>query len=166
MTIQEEITNYLTKHSLSSLWEKTHIDVRQIKALLNYSSNQEIKFTQRVLDRIYHFFWLDKDDFYRRNLKKRYKPTEAILGNIFRHKRIELWYSLKEIAYMLKWDERQLRRIESWDSLPWYSSYYITQLIKIYWFNQNEAETIRWFICILSDMVKINNKYDLENVDE
>ena len=163
MKIKQKIREFLSKNSLTLLSDKTKIDPRQIKLILE---DDKHKFQQSTLDVLYDFFDLDKDSFYRDNLKIRYRPTEAVLWNILRGKRIKMWWSLSEVAYMIKWDERQLRRIESWDSLPSYKSYYITQLVKLYRFNPHEEEIIRWFICILSDMIKINNKYDLENVEE
>jgi len=168
MNIQQKLNEYLCNWSLSGISQETWVDPRQIKILLHYNLNSKSsnhKFTQRTLDAVYDFFDMDRDKFYLENLSKWNKPTEAILGTIFRKKRIAMWWSLDEVARQIKWDVRQLRRIESGDSLPSYKSYYITQLINLYEFNEEEQWTIRWFICILSDLVKINNKYDLENVD-
>lgn len=167
MLIQQKLNEYLRRGSLSGISQEIGVDPRQIKILLHYSSakNSDHKFTLRTLDAVYDFFGLERDRFYLENLSKWNKPTEAILGTIFRRKRISMWRSLEEVARKIKWDVRQLRRIECWESLPSYKSYYITQLIALYGFTLEEQATIRRFICILSDLVKINNKYDLENVE-
>lgn len=90
-------------------------------------------------------------------MKKWVKPTESILGEIFRKKRLSLGLSIDEIERKTKIGSRQIARLEAGDSLPSFSSYTITQLLQLYNFNFDEREKIRWFIVVLRDMVNINN---------
>jgi len=116
MLIQQKLNEYLRRGSLTGISQEIGVDPRQIKILLYYNSakNCDHKFTPRTLDAMYDFFGLERDKFYLENLSKWNKPTEAILGTIFRKKRIAMWRSLDEVARKIKWDVRQLRRIESW----------------------------------------------------
>jgi len=153
-----KIGNYVSKDEKSArtLSDKTGIDIGIINSIV---SGKRKKYRSTTLDILYEFFWLEKDDFYKENMKRRLQPSESILGTILRDRRVQMWYSLEDVSALLKWDARSLARIESWDTLPAYHSYYITRLLQLYKFTKEESETLKRFICILRDLVKIAGRY-------
>ncbi len=116
-----------------------------------------MKYRKSNLDVVYAFFDMERDDWYHDNLKKWVKPTESILGEIFRKKRLQLGLSMQEIDRKIHVGVRQIARIEAGDSLPGITSYTIIKLVELYGFTEQESVTIRWFITLLRDMVNINN---------
>lgn len=143
--------------SLSALSTETWVSKSSLHSLKTMKSR---KYRKQTLDTLYNYFELGRDDFYDSNLKSRYPPTFSVIGNILRKKRISLWYSISEVAQITKWEKRQIFRIEAWDSLPAYSSRYMTQLMDLYKFDEEERNKIMRGIAILKDLVKINNRYD------
>jgi hypothetical protein len=51
---------------------------------------------------LYDFFALDRDTFYKENMKKRHPPTFTVIGNIMRLKRLEQHWSIEEVAKIIK----------------------------------------------------------------
>jgi hypothetical protein len=160
-TIIIKIRTYLKddERNSTTLSNATGVDVGIINSIL---SGKRKKYRSTTLDILYEYFGIERDDYYKENLKRWVMPVESILGSILRNRRIQMWYSIEDVANLVKWEERQLARIEAGDSLPSYQSYYISKLLPLYQFTPQEQEQIRWFICILKDMVKIHNKYDIE----
>lgn len=111
-----------------------------------------------VLDEIYQFYKVEKDEFYLENMKKWEPPTQSILWSLLRSKRHQKKMSVEDVARLIRWDARQIRRIEAGDSLPSYSSYYMTKFFEVYELNEEEKQTISWFIVILRDVVNLYNK--------
>jgi ribosome-binding protein aMBF1 (putative translation factor) len=111
---------------------------------------------RKTLDILYEYFRLPKDDFYNENIKKWQMPTQSVLWTFLRQKRLAKWLSIHDVARKIKWDDRQIARIEAGDSLPHYSSYYITKFFEIYEFTDEEKNTVSWFIVILRDLVNLS----------
>lgn len=125
--------------------------------LLNIVNERHGKHRKNNLDILYEFFRLPQDKWYHENMKKWVKPTESVLGEIFRKKRLKIGLSIDEVERKTKIGSRQIARLEAGDSLPSFSSYTITQLLQLYSFKDEEREKIRWFMTILRDIVSINN---------
>lgn len=111
-----------------------------------------------ILDKIYNHYRMERDDFYVQNMMKWEKPTDSILGSFLRIKRIQKGYSVHDVAKILKWDFRQIQRIETWRSLPSYTSYYITNFFTIYEFTEDEKQAVWWYIITLRDLMTLYNK--------
>lgn len=154
----ESNTQWLTKLSQKTWVNKT--------SLWKLKTQKKCKYKKNTLDVLYQFFELDRDAFYQDNMKKRYPPTFSVIGNILREKRIAMWLSVAEVAKHTKWDKRQVFRIEAWDSLPAFNSWYMTQLMELYEFDEEEKGKIMWGIAILKDLIKINNKYEEKDLIE
>ena len=123
-------------------------------------NNSNGKYRRKYVDRLYKYFNLPIDKRYKKNLRARERKTYSVIGNIFRLARTRKGYTIEEVATIVKWDKRQLFRIEQWDSLPSIRSYYVVQLLKLYEFSEEEEEKIKWGIAILQDLCKIANKYE------
>lgn len=128
--------------------------------LRDFKNGKNDKYRKKLIDKLYDYFKLEPDEYYYDNLRQWNQPTESVLGNIFRLRRVQMGRSTEEVARMIQGDARQIRRIESGDSLPSFYGYYITQFIKLYNFTEREVNTIKRYICILKDTIKILNKYD------
>lgn len=115
------------------------------------------KYRKGKLDIAYDHFKLERDEWYHENMKKWVRPTESILGEIFRKKRLGMGLSMDDIDKKLHIGARQIARIEAGDSLPSFGSYTITKLLELYEFTPEEREKIRWFIVVLRDVININN---------
>lgn len=126
------------------------------KCIENFYKWKYKKQRKETLDILYEYFKLEKDDFYNENIKKWQMPTQSVLGTFLRRKRLEKWLSIHDVAKKIKWDDRQIARIEAGDSLPDYSSYYITKFFEIYEFTDDEKNTVSWFIVILRDLVNLS----------
>lgn len=113
-----------------------------------------------VLEEIYAYYKLPKDDFFKKNQKKWEAPTQSILWSLFRAKRVEKCLSVESVAKIVRGDARAIHRIESWDTLPNFHSYYITKFLEIYEFTDEEKQVISWFIVILRDLVDIYKKQE------
>lgn len=125
--------------------------------------------SEKALRIIYGRAWLRNDEELRqivmdRNNEtiKHFQPTNSILGSIFRLRRLSLGYKMEDVARIIKANERSIRRIEEWKALSSYTSYIVSQLIIAYEFTPQEAEKIRWFICIIKDMITIAKKHWLK----
>jgi transcriptional regulator with XRE-family HTH domain len=93
------------------------------------------------------------------NLRKsKLRNSESILGDFFFMKRVQKKLKLQEVAKMVKGTTRQLKRIESGESLPGCNSYYIQKLLEIYDVTQEEREKVMWFIVIMKDMIEVTSE--------
>lgn len=118
------------------------------------------KHRKNTLDILYEFFALPKDAWYHENMKKWVKPTESVLGEIFRKKRLAMSLSIPDVSKRTRVGERQIARLEAGDSLPSFQSYTVTRLVDLYGFTEDERQKIRWFAVVLRDVVSINNSMD------
>jgi len=89
-------------------------------------------------------------------MKKWLKSDESILWNLFKKKRESKLLSKKEVAKIIKWTEREITRIESWDVAPKFNSYYLRELLKLYEFSESESNQIRWYVASLHDIIELN----------
>lgn len=142
---------------LTDLARETGISRSALRSLKNL---KKVKYRKQTLDVLYEYFELEYDEFYKENMKKRHPPTFAVIGNIMRLKRLEHHRSVEEVAKIIKGSVREIYRIEAWDSLPSYRSWYMTELLALYEFSEEEKNKIMRWIAIVKDLIKINNRYD------
>jgi ribosome-binding protein aMBF1 (putative translation factor) len=76
------------------------------------------KYNKNTLDILYDFFKINRDNFYRDNLKKWYPKTPSLFGTFIRYKRLQQEIDIHKLAKKIKMDQRALARLESGDSLP------------------------------------------------
>ena len=152
--IQEKITSFLKENNMKILRRETWIWCKAIYSIKRWHRNK--KYTKQTLDTLYDFFNLKKDKFYNDNLKKWLKSDESILWVLLKKKREQLWLSKKEVAKIIKWTEREMTRIESWDVAPKFNSYYLRELIKLYNFSESEWNQIKWYVASLHDIIELN----------
>jgi transcriptional regulator with XRE-family HTH domain len=132
-------------------------------ALWSLKNMKKVKYRKQTLDVLYNYFQMEYDTFYKENMKKRHPPTFAVIWNIMRLKRLEAHRAMEDVAKLIKGSVRELYRIEAWDSLPSYRSRYMTELLELYEFTEEERNTIMRWIAIVKDLIKMNNKYDSDN---
>ncbi len=162
MQIKLEIKNYLSNHDkgMSSLSMKTWISEGLLKEVLS-EDNRNKKFFKQTLDILYDFFWIERDHFYKSNLKKRYPQTLSILWSLFRSKRCSLWYNIDELSQASGVDRRVIARLEAGDSLPKDKSFTIKSVCDVLDFPEDEREFIAVYIQAHKDIEKISKKYNL-----
>lgn len=128
--------------------------------LWSFKNQKHQRYNVKYIDRIYKYFDLEPDDWYYRNRKLWNKKTYSVIWSILRIGRIRKWLSVDDLARMIKWDKRQIMRIEHWDSLPSVNSYYISEMLNLYDFTEEERIKIKYWIALLQDLTKIFKKYD------
>lgn len=153
--LQSKMKEFATYRSMRELNQKTGIPIEILERI--QKGDRHGKYKKPTLDILYWFFALPTDAWYCSNVKKWTKPTESILGEIFRKKRIEMGLSILQVEARTHIGSRQIARIEAGDSLPSFGSYTMMNLINLYEFTEEEREKIRWFISILRDLVTMNN---------
>lgn len=105
-----------------------------------------------TLDELYHYFKLKKDEFYHKSIKKTENSSDSILGELFRLRRKNMGLTAEQVAESIRWTDREIKRIENGDVLPYESSWYITKLLEFYSFHQEDEDRIRWHIVLLREM--------------
>lgn len=141
---------------LQRIHDRTWLGHVAINNLLNVKKK---KYKPSTINVLYEFFKLERDDWYRENLKKWHQEPDSILGKFFREKRLQLGLSIHEVARQLKnIDDRTIHRIESGDSFPNFTSYTIIQLIKLYRLSEEEKNTIMWHLVLGHDMMYMYKK--------
>ena len=128
--------------------------------LWSFKNGKYKKYMVKNIDIVYNFYSLEKDQRYYNNQRLWNKKTYSVLWDILRMGRIRQWLSVEDVAKALKGDKRQIMRIEHGDSLTSVRSYYITEMLKLYKFSEEEEEKIKRGIVILQDLYKIHNKYE------
>lgn len=157
--LQDKIIRFCRWSTIASLSSRTWISSNYLDRIrVWYRKNG--KYRKNTLDILYEFFQIPKDHWYYANLKKNVKPSESVLGEIFRKKRINMCMSLHDVASKIHVWVRELARIEAGDSLPSFGSHTMVNLINLYDFNEEEREKIRWFVSILRDLVTMNNEIE------
>lgn len=152
--IQEKIKEFIDINNMKILRQETWIWCKAIYSIKNWHRNK--KYTKQTLDTLYDFFEISKDKFYIDNMKKWLKSDESILWVLLKKRRDKLWLSKKEVAKIIKWTEREMTRIESWDVAPKFNSYYLRELIKLYNFSESEWNQIKWYVASLHDIIELN----------
>jgi len=155
--IQKKINDFLDENSVDELRKETWIGCKAIYSIRNGYKNK--KYTNQTLDMLYEFFNVDKDDFYYENLKKWLKSDESILWSLLKKRREKLNLTKLDVANTLKWTVREISRIEAWDVAPKLNSYYLRELLKLYWFTESEWNQIRWYVSSLHDIIELNRKH-------
>lgn len=147
--IQEEIKKYITCNWVRKLQKEAKVWASVIYSILN---NEEKKYYPEKLENIYNFFWLQKDNFFKKKVFKfkLYNP----LWKIFFLRRKKLWFSENFVAKKIKWSVRHLKRIESWD-LKTYDSFYIKEILELYNFSPLEKQKILNYLKSLKNILDI-----------
>jgi len=104
---------------------------------------------------------MDRDAFYKENLKKWYPKTPSLFGTLIRFKRLRLEIDLHDLAKMIKTDERALARLESGDALPTFDGWTIQHLMDALQFNEDERTMAKVYIDTMKWMEKTVKKYDI-----
>lgn len=151
--IQEYLQEYIELNSARKLRQETWIGCWTIYSIKDWHKNK--KYTKQTLDTLYEFFSIEIDDFYKENIKI-HSWHEDALWLLFKTRREKLGLTKHDVAKQIKWTERHLTRIETGDSSYRVNSYYLKELIKLYKFNQDEANQIMSYILSLSDIINLS----------
>lgn len=108
-----------------------------------------------IITQLYEYFWLERDEFFEKNYKTLHTQHESVLGEFFRKKRLENKLLVTEAARATKLSERTILRLEAGQCLPSFSGYTIVTLLDYYRCTPEESECVRWYIVILSDLIRI-----------
>lgn len=123
--------------------------------IMNILEMKQIKHNIAPMNALYDYFQVERDDFFKNNLKKWHQDPESIIGRIFRERRIQMNKQIHEVSLATKIDDRTIRRIECGESLPNFDSYSINRLVNYYDFSEQERHTIGWYITIMHDMMSL-----------
>lgn len=154
MTIlQNKITQYLQENSVRDLMKATQVSCGMIYLLKAGISR---KYSKRILDAMYLFFALEKDWFYKKNILVPHSHND--LWQFFKLRRERLWLKRQDVAKMIKWEERQLKRFENWEVYYNANSYYFKELIVLYKLTDNEKELITNYSNSLKNLISLQKK--------
>lgn len=163
----DEIIAYVQGSSLNKLKNETGVPYNSLLWLFKW--HMQRKYRTTVLDILYEFFKLEKDDFYERNKKKWYPSTESLLGTFIRKKRMEKNMSVDLLAKKIKMDSRALKRIEAGDSLPDMHHYSMKHIAEVLELTPSEKKaisecikalhTIKWMLWVKEN--KSSNRRDI-----
>lgn len=160
-TIIEKIREYIDNNSARDLQQKCSVWAGTLYSLLKKENK---KYYKEQLDRIYNFFWLEKDDFYFEKIQKYKWNTYNPLWELLRNRRKELWLTLEQVAKKIKWTDRHLRRLEAWEVFYSENNYYMRELLKLYEFSKIEQNLILTYVNSLWIIIEINkNKRKILN---
>lgn len=155
--IQEHIIDYLTSKWIRDLMLATGISSWTIYAIKNGQINRGYK--KRILDSIYSFFWIPKDEFYRKSVL--ISPSKNYLWQFFKIRRERLWYTKKQIAKLIKWEERHVRRFENWYINYNPNSYYFKKILDVYNLTDIEKQAVLEYVQSIKKIIKLEKS---ENV--
>lgn len=139
MNLQNCIIKYLEKYNVENISTYTNVSISTIREILNNNSNR--KFSVKILDNLYRFFDLKKDEFYFSRIRLE-KYSNHPLWNFFKQKRLKLGFSLAKVGKIIKMSERHIARIEEGKIGFNYNTYSMQNLIKLYKISKQEEENI------------------------
>lgn len=151
--LQKKIKEYLQNHSVRNLMKATQISSGIIYLLKDWV---ERKYNKRILDNMYLFFHLEKDLFYKKNIS--IPQSSNFLWHFFKLRRERLWLKRNEVAKLIKWEERQIKRFENGEVCYNSNSYYFKELIKLYNINPQEKELIQNYTDSLKNLIHLQKQ--------
>lgn len=154
----EKIRNYLDTHTIQELHNATWVCTDVFYSLLKRDHK---KYNKNTLDILYSFFKIERDIFYKDNLKKWYPKTPSLFGTFIRFKRLKLEIDLHDLAKSIRTDERALARLESWDALPTFDSWTIQHIFDALQFTDEEKTMAKIYIDNMKWLEKTIKKYDI-----
>lgn len=107
---------------------------------------------KNTLDELYRVFKMKPDAYYHRTIKKTENSSDFVLGLLLKSRRRNLGMTIDDVAQKIKGTELEIKRIEHGDVLPYECGWYITQLLELYGFVQEERDRILWHIVLLKEM--------------
>lgn len=153
----ECIADHCKENTIKSLADSIGVSPSFIAGIMNWKHD---RYRVLYVDRLYDYFKIEKDKRYTQNLRRWNAKTFSVIGSILRLARVKAWYTIEDVAKITRGDKRQIHRIEQWDSLPSFQSYYIVQMMELYEMSEQEREKISRGICILQDLTRIHKRYD------
>lgn len=154
MTIlQSKIKEYLQNNSVRNLMKATNISCWIIYLLKDWV---ERKYNKRILDNIYLFFNIEKDVFYKKNIMV--PQSHNSLGQFFKLRRERLWLKRSEVAKLIKWEERQIKRFENGEVYYNCNSYYFKELTILYNLTNKEKDLIKNYANSLKDLINLQKQ--------
>lgn len=154
----EKIRDYLNTHTIQELHGETWVCTGVFYSLLKRDWK---KYNKNTLDILYSFFKLERDQFYKDNLKKWYPKTPSLFGTFIRYKRLKMEIDLHDLAKKIRTDERALARFESWDALPTFDGWTIQHLMEALQFTDEEKTMAKIYIDNMKWLEKTIKKYDI-----
>lgn len=139
MNLQYFIKKYLQNYSLEKISTYTDVSISTIREVLNNNSNR--KFSAKILDNLYRFFDLEKDEFYFSRIRLE-KYSNHPLWNFFKQKRLKLGFSLAKVGKIIKMSERHIARIEEGKINFNPELYSVQKLMELYKISKTEKENV------------------------
>ena len=106
----EHMDLYINRHGIQHFSGRTGVCVSVIEKIL---SSPESSFRFSTIERLYIFFDLERDEYFKIHLRRWNPPTKSIPGSIVRVKRIEKCLTISELSKLIRCSERTLKRLES-----------------------------------------------------
>lgn len=154
----EKIRDYLNTHTIQELHGETWVCTGVFYSLLKRDWK---KYNKNTLDILYTFFKLERDQFYKDNLKKWYPKTPSLFWTFIRYKRLKMEIDLHDLAKKIRTDERALARLESGDALPNFDGWTIQHLMEALQFTDEEKTMAKIYIDNMKWLEKTIKKYDI-----
>lgn len=152
--IREKIKTFMQEKWVRTLQKEIWVGSNVLYSILKLEPKDR-KYSQDILDKLYNFFKIPKDDFYYNKIKQ-FKWRIDPLWQLLYKRRKKLGLSIHQVSRMIKWSDRHLRRIESWGVYYSMWSYYLQELLKLYKFNKFEQNQILAYSISLSNILMLS----------
>lgn len=150
--ISRALTEYIETYGMQKCVYRSGVSEENIR---NIALARRRKYKMSVVNRLYDFLELPRDEWYVNNYRSYHTQHESILGEFFRAKRFAKRLTVSEVAKATKLTERTILRLEAGEWLPEIGSYTMVTLSEYYEFSEEEKQKVRWYIVILKDLIWI-----------
>jgi hypothetical protein len=152
--LQAKILEFLNNNwKFRQLSILTWISIWTLQDLKNWNNNR--KYNKKILDWLYKYFSIEKDNFYKNNCFDKIKKKWDSVGDFFKKKRLWSWYSIHDVAKKIKVSNRQIQRLEYGEINYKYNSYLIQELFNLYRFSQKEQNAIIAYSISLQNIIDL-----------
>lgn len=156
--LQKKIAEYMDNYTVKHLCSRAGVQKSVIYRIMQVTEYSDECFEIRTLQKLYSFFNLQYDDWYKSNLRKHYPATPGVLGDLIRDRRIEKWYSQEYIADRAKLDKRVIVRLEMGYTLPSINTYTLSTILSLLDMSPDEQKVIQSWVQVTRQLTRIQNK--------
>lgn len=156
--LQKKIAEYMDNYPVRHLCSRAGVQKSVIYRIMQVTEYSDECFEIRTLQKLYSFFNLEYDEWYKSNLRRHYPATPGVLGDLIRDRRIEKWYSQEYIADRAKLDKRVIVRLEMGYTLPSINTYTLSTILSLLDMSPDEQKVIQSWVQVTRQLTRIQNK--------
>lgn len=134
-------------------------------AIDNILHNRTPKHKISTINALYKFFRLERDEWYKQNLKNWKINTSNMFWEFFHDLRVKAGKTRQEVSDDLRnIDTRTLERLENWETFPYCGSYTVIKLMEYYGLNEEQKWNILWYLSIAHEFKTMHTNLVTQNV--